>query len=133
MQGQHIIPTNPKKNTTMYSHNITCTIISHLYKTIKKIISKHLSLKYWSSHNRDVSNLITYMSLFQHAEKNPPIWQRRWLSKWSCGMCVVGKCPEHLKEQNHSKCPRCLTDNETLEHVIHFPHQDAALCCFTGL
>ena len=31
------------------------------------------------------------------------------------------------------KCPRCLTDNETVEHVIHCQHEGATLCWNTGI
>ena len=61
--------------TNIEYHNITYTITSHLAKNI----SKHRSLKYWSSHNRDISNVITDMSVFQHVAKNLPIWKRWWM------------------------------------------------------
>ena len=47
--------------TTMEYHNVPYTITSHLAKTIKKIIFKHRSLNYWSSHNRDIYNELTDM------------------------------------------------------------------------
>ena len=59
--------------TTMEYHNSTYTITSHLAKTIKNITPNHRSLKYWSSHNRDISNVLIDMSVFQHAAKNIPI------------------------------------------------------------
>ena len=40
-------------------HNITYTITSHLAKIIKIKTSKHRSLKYWWSHNRDIYNVLT--------------------------------------------------------------------------
>ena len=91
------------KTTTMEYHNIKYTITSHLAKTIKNIIYKYRSLKYWSSHNRDIYNVITDISVFQNAAKNLPILKIWWLSKWSCGMCRVGKWLECCKDHNHSK------------------------------
>ena len=114
--------------TTMEYHNVPFTITSHLAKTIKKIISKHRILKYWSSHNRDISNELIEVSVFQHAAKNLPIWQQRWLLKWSYSMCGVGKWLKCWKYQNHSKCRRCLIDNKTVDHIIHCPHQYLASC-----
>ena len=35
--------------------------------------------------------------------------------------------------KRHSKCPRCLTYNETVDSVIHCPHQDSSLFWYTGL
>ena len=117
----------------MEYHNSTYTITSHLAKTIKNITPNHRSLKYWSSHNRDISNVLIDMSVFQHAAKNIPIWKQWWMSEWSCCMCGVGKWKERWNGWNHSKCPSWLTDNVTVEHIIHWPHQDAALCWSTGL
>ena len=37
------------------------------------------------------------------------------------------------KEQSHSKCPRCSTDYETVEHVICCKHVDATSIWTTGL
>ena len=54
------------------------------------------------------------------------------MSKWSCGILGVGKFLERWKEQNHSKCPRCLTDDETVDHIIHCWYQDVTLCWSTG-
>ena len=48
-------------------------------------------------------------------------------------MCGVGKWLQRWKEQTHSKCPRCLTDNETAEHVVSCPHADASLIWTTGV
>ena len=111
--------------TTTEYHNITYTITSHLSKTIEKIISKHRSLKYWSQHNRDISNALTDKTVFQNTAKNITKWQRWRLSKWSCGMCGFIKWLERWKYHNNSNLPRCLTDNETVEQVIQCPHQHA--------
>ena len=50
----------------------------------------------------------------------------------SCGSCGVGKWLEGWKEQTYSKCSRCLTANETVDHVIHCQHNDATLCWDQG-
>ena len=73
------------------------------------------------------------MKVFKHAARNTPLHLRLWLSKWSCGICGVGKWLERWNDQNRSKCPRCLTDNETVEHVVHCQHTDATLCWNTGI
>ena len=65
--------------TTMEYHNIIYYNTSHLDKTIKKTTSKHRRLKYWSSHNRDISDVLTVMSVFQRAANNLTIWQQRCL------------------------------------------------------
>ena len=73
------------------------------------------------------------MDTFIHAANNVPAWQRRWLTKFSYGMCGVGKWLYRWKDQPHTKCPRCLTDNETVEHVVRCPHADASLIWTTGV
>ena len=83
--------------TTMKYQNSTYTITSYLAKTIKNITSKYRSLKYWSSHNRDISNVLTDMPVFQHAATDISIWKQWWMSKHSWFMCGVGKWIEHWK------------------------------------
>ena len=137
MQGKHIIPMKPymeiSNPTTMKYHNAPYTIILYCTKTIKKIRSKNWSLHDWSSQNRDISNELTEMSVLQHSANNLPIRNQQCLSKWSCRICRVSKWLKCWKYQNHSKCPRCLKDNEKVDHVICCPHQDSALCWSIGL
>ena len=73
------------------------------------------------------------MSLFQHMAKDLPIWQRRCMSKCSCDICGCSKWMKCCKEHNHSNLPRLFTDNEAVDHVIHFPNQDVELFWYTVL
>ena len=109
------------------------TIASNLKKRLKNYIAKERILQYWHDHDKPVRHESFDMEVFTHAARNVPLHQQRWLSKWSCGICGVGKWLERWKDQNHSKCPRCLTDNETVEHVIHCQHEDATLNWNTGI
>jgi hypothetical protein len=51
--------------------------------------------------------------------------KQKWLSKWMTGFCGVGIMLKRYKHQKHSKCPRCLEDNETVYHVLQCPDNDA--------
>ena len=42
----------------------------------------------------------------------------RWACKWLTGFCEIGTMLVIYKHQKHSICPRCLADNETVEHVL---------------
>ena len=53
-------------------------------------------------------------------------WERsKWFSKWISGICGVGKQLKLWKWQNHSKCPRCLAENETVSHVLQCQQNEA--------
>ena len=108
-------------------------IVSNLKKRLRHHISTHTILQYWEENNKQVYHENSDMAAFHHAAKNIPLHLQRWITKWSCGICGVGKWLERWKEQPHSKCPRCLTNNETVDHVIHCQHQEATLCWNTGI
>ena len=108
-------------------------IASNLRKRLKLHLSQQRILQYWHDHNKQTMHDEFDVKVFKHAARNTPLHLRLWLSKWSCGICGVGKWLERWKDQNHSKCPRCLTDNETVEHVVHCQHTDATLCWNTGI
>jgi hypothetical protein len=44
--------------------------------------------------------------------------RQRWLSKWTTGICGVGKWLHHWKWQDHSNCPQCGQPNEDVQHVL---------------
>ncbi len=52
------------------------------------------------------------------AMKRLPFSRQMWLSKHASGHCAVGRMMLMRKKWTHSKCPRCLQDNETNEHVL---------------
>lgn len=136
--NQHPQPElRPLPNTlpaiTINYNNEPTTICSKLIHNLKTHIATQTGMKYWKIKHPQIEDEDFDMSTFMHASKNVPTWQRRWLSKWSCGMCGVGRMLKRWKEQTHSKCPRCLTDNETVNHVIRCQHVDATLCWNTNL
>ena len=91
-------------------------------------------MNYWKTHGKAFLDQEGFdKELFLHAGRNAPIHQQIWLPKWSCGICGVGKWLERWKDQNHSKCPRCFTDNETVNHVIQCRHPDATLVWTQGI
>ena len=118
--------------TTTYNGKRT-TIVSNLRKRLGHHLAHERILQYWHDHGKPVQEETFDTAVFTHAAKNVPLRHQRWISKWSCGICGVGKWLERWKDQNHSKCPRCLTDNETVEHVVHCRHDDAELCWSTGI
>ena len=110
------------------------TIASKLRKRLKNHIATERILKYWSEHRKEfVLNDNFDQESFLHAGRNITQQHQLWLPKWSCGICGVGKWLERWKEQTHSKCPRCLQDNETVEHVVHCQHEDATLTWDQGI
>ena len=109
------------------------TIVSNLRKRLSHHISQQRILHYWKEQGKQVDNDNFDKLAFTHAARNIPIYLQTWITKWSSGICGVGKWLERWKDQPHSKCPRCLTDNETVEHVIHCQHEDATLCWNTGI
>jgi len=109
-------------------------IVSNLRKRLKNHIAQERILNYWKTHGKAFLDQEGFdKELFLHAGRNAPIHQQIWLPKWSCGICGVGKWLERWKDQNHSKCPRCFTDNETVNHVIQCRHPDATLVWTQGI
>ena len=116
------------------SYSGTKTMIaSNLKKRLSHHIAQQQTIQYWKQHNKPIQDNQFDMEVFTHAARNVPLYQQRWLTKWTCGICGVGKWLERWKEQSHSKCPRCLTDNETVDHVILCQHDSATLCWNTGI
>ena len=115
------------------SHGIVTNIVSNLKKRLKLHIARERIHEYWHEQGRPVRHEGFDEEVFTHAARNVPVHRQRWLSKWSCGICGVGKWLERWKDQSHSKCPRCLTDNEDVEHVILCQHEDATLCWNSGI
>ena len=109
------------------------TIHSRLKRNLCNHIAKMQGLRYWNTKHKKIQHYDTDLEAFTHAARNVPLWQHRWLSKWQCVMCGVGRWLERWKDQPHSKCPRCLTVDETVDHVIHCPHASAALCLHTSV
>ena len=103
-------------------------IVSNLKKRLNSYIAQQRIITYWQEQEKPVIRDDFDMEVFTHAAQNVPIHKQRWTTKWLCGMCGVRKWLERWKDQNHSKCPRCLTDNESVEHVVHCRHEDATLC-----
>ena len=120
-------------NNYSNNHYANTMIYSHAAKAIKQLIAKDRSIKYWSQHNHNIQHRYINQESFFHAASNVPHWQKRWLTKWNSGICGVGKWLCRWREQPHSKCPRCQTDNKTVKHVIRCQHEDASLVWSTGL
>jgi hypothetical protein len=54
----------------------------------------------------------------EKAIKRLPFSKQLWISKFSSGHCAVGKMMKIRKEWTHDKCPLCLEETETNEHVL---------------
>ena len=106
---------------------------SKTVRTLKNIIATARSTRYWVKHGRPIHDVRVDMEALQHATKNTPTWNKRWLSKWQSGICGVGKHLQRWREQNHSRCPRCQTENETVMHVMQCQHEDAVNLWTTGV
>ena len=130
-----ILHSIPAINFNHFNNNryANTNIYSHVAKTTKHLIAQASSISYWASKGKNIQQRHVNTATFLHAARNVPLWQRRWITKWSSGICGVGKWLHRWKDQTHSKCPRCQTDNETVEHVIHCKHVDATLIWATGV
>ena len=113
--------------------NTKIMIVSNLKKRLKKHIHRTDILEYWKHHGKPIDNPNISIETFHHAASNIPCYLRLWITKWSSGICGVGKWMLIWKEQTHSKCPRCLANDETVDHVIHCQHPDAIDCWNTGI
>ena len=123
-------PLVPDLMHTMPSISITINnerqyIYSRTVRTMHNLIAEQRSLRYWSTHNRPVLHNTADLDILRHAANSTASWNKRWLSKWQSGMCGVGVNPERWKDQNHSRCPRCQTERETVQHVLRCSHEGA--------
>ena len=79
-------------------HHIT----SHFSTSIKTLISEHRASTYWVEHGKNVKHPLIDLKILRKANKQSPLWQRRWLTKWFSGICGVGKWLHRWGEQSHS-------------------------------
>ena len=108
-------------------------IVSRGQRTVLQHLAKNRTTFYWTSKNRPFNNPTIDKEVLGHATRNLPIHDSRWISKWSSGHCGVGVKLQQWREQPHSKCPRCSTDHETVDHVLCCKHEDATSIWTTGL
>ena len=94
-------------------------INSSLIKTMREAITGKPLREYWiqKHHLETTHNNIDWETRKTSIMKLPKNRQR-WLSKFATGFCGTGKMLKIYKWQTHTKCPRCLQDNETTEHVL---------------
>ena len=137
----HILSTvrNWNDNRPLLIPYETCTLHSqdengkHL-----KVASNLRTTVYNHIHTRDIRNYWEQKGLFNLANKRTIDWESsakacemiakprgKWLAKWVSGVCGVGKQLKMWKWQSHSNCPRCLSPNETVEHVIRCRQTEA--------
>ena len=130
-----IVPNLP---TTMPTISITVNnkkqyIYSRTVQTLHNIIASARSLHYWRKHQQPVLDQRVDLDVLHHATKNTPTWNKLWLTKWQSGHCGVEKHLQQWRDQTHSRCPRCQTENETVHHVLHCQHNDAINLWTTGI
>ena len=104
-------------------HHIT----THLQNTLKQAIGSTTIREYWIK-KRKFSSYTERWIDWDHLQKSINGLKRnrqQWLSKWLTGFCGVGVKMQIYRSQYHSKCPRCLCDNETTNHVMKCPHPTA--------
>ena len=109
------------------------TIVSKGQHNLLQYIASQRTTQYWLSRDRPINHPMIDKNVLGHAARNIPTWDKRWISKWSSGHCGVGVKLLQWKEQKHSKCPRCSTDHETVDHVICCTHVDATSIWTTGI
>ena len=83
--------------TINYKGNKT-TIVSNLRKRLTNHIAQQRILHYWSEQGKQVAHEEFDKTAFMHAAKNIPIQLQIWITKWSSGICGVGKWLERWKD-----------------------------------
>ena len=123
IQQEETVPIVPNLTTTMPSISIKVNdkdifIHSRTTQILYNTIANQRCIWYWSNHNQPIKNERADLTVLQYVTKNTQSWNKRWLSKWQCGMQGVGIYLQQWREQNHSQYPRCQTENETVQHVL---------------
>ena len=102
-------------------------IASHLQKTLTKRVGSTIIRDYWIKKKkftpyteRWVDWKILHKSI-NGLNRN----RQQWHSKWLSGFCGVGVMMQLYQSHYHSKCPRCLSDRENVNHVMQCPHPKA--------
>jgi hypothetical protein len=95
-------------------------ISSSLVKTLTSYIHTSTIRKYWIKKRKFSEHSRTYIDWESSKRSRLGIdkSKQKWLSKWMTGFCGVGIMLKRYKHQKHSKCPRCLSDNENVHHVL---------------
>lgn len=119
---------NTLPSLSITTNGKTTQIVSKLGRSLHYHISAERIRNYWQHKGKKVTHEDCDRKAFNHASQNTSQGFARWNTKWQCGICGVGKWLERWKDQKHLKCPRCLQDNETVEHVLSCQHPDATLC-----
>jgi hypothetical protein len=100
--------------------------------TLQKTITQHIQTKqlhqYYIRKQKFSGHTQSYIDWTASKKSRAGLSRQRqkWLSKWITGFCGVGVMLKIYKYQSHSKCPRCLTDNETTTHVLCCQEPEAA-------
>ena len=110
-------------------------IYSKLAHTLQHTIVTQKAREYWQTKQivlEYCKEMVDWVSL-NKATKTLPQYQRRWITKWTSGIIGVGKYTEWWKEQPHSRCPRCMQQEEDVQHVIKCPAPTAVTTWKEGL
>ena len=99
------------------SHEI---VSSQLSRTCTESILTTRIREYWKGKNYFTTNSEKFVDwpVIQKSINALPSSRQRWLSKWTTGMCGVGKWLKRWKWQDHSDCPRCGQQEEDVQHVL---------------
>ena len=74
------------------SQYLQTDIVSNIRKTLLEQIAKIRAINYWVEKGKSfLVDKDADLGTFHHAANNIPINLKRWLLKWSCGICGVGK------------------------------------------
>ena len=106
--------------------NKSFNISSSLLKTIKKEIYRLPSREYWIKKKKmEHHNHLMDWKLRSKSINNIPVYESRWLAKFSTGFCGTGKMLKYYKYQHHSNCPLCNDPLEDTTHVLRCKHKQA--------
>ena len=93
---------------------------SHLSTTCLNGITSSKIRSYWQRQlfYTEQSKTSVDWAVAQRSSSLITLSRQRWLSKWTTGICGVGKWLQRWKWQEHSDCPRCGQQNEDVQHVL---------------
>ena len=102
------------------NHGTQEYVVSKLSKTCTDSILSINIRKYWqqkrffTEHSKSSIDWL----VARRSSSCLPLYKQVWLSKWTTGICGVGKWLQRWKWQPHSDCPRCGQPDEDVTHVL---------------
>ena len=109
------------------SHSPPTKITSSFTTSLYSALSEKPLRKYWTNKYKITSpadKTIAWNPIAKAFSSLPKVRQVETV-KWNSEFCATGKNLRRWKEQQHSACPTCGSENETTAHILQCPHPSA--------